>query len=165
MNTGIEEVKIDLDDICNFCNEWDQIKHKYTNFSKEVEENNLIKIKNEIKKNKKKTDYDCIIGLSGGVDSSYATLLAWKLNLNPLIIHMDNGWNSKVSNLNINKILEKTNFDYETLILDWDEFKDLQKSFLKAGVPDIEILSDHAIFAYILNYSINMPSAPGRPYF
>ena len=67
---------------------------------------------------------------------------------------MDNGWNSKISNQNISKILEKTGFDYKTLILNWNEFKDLQRSFLKAGVPDIEILTDHAIFAYILNFSL-----------
>ena len=67
---------------------------------------------------------------------------------------MDNGWNSKISNQNINKILEKTGFDYKSLILDWNEFKDLQKAFLFAGVPDIELLTDHAIFSYILNFSI-----------
>jgi len=155
MNTNIEEVQISANGLCNFCSEWDQIKDKYTNFSEKEQQSNLESIKNKIKKNKNDTKYDCIIGLSGGVDSSYVTLLAWKLKLNPLIIHMDNGWNSRISNLNINKILEKTNFDYETLILDWNEFKDLQKSFLRAGVPDIEILTDHAIFAYILNYSLD----------
>ena len=95
-----------------------------------------------------------MVGLSGGTDSSYVVYQLWKLKLNPLIIHMDNGWNSKISNQNINKILEKTKFDYKTLILNWEEFKDLQRAFLYAGVPDIELLTDHAIFSYILNYAI-----------
>ena len=67
-----------------------------------------------LKKKIKRTDgnYDCIVGLSGGTDSSYVIYKLWKLGLNPLVIHMDNGWNSRISNLNINKILSKTNFDF-----------------------------------------------------
>ena len=103
-------------------------------------------------KNNKK--YDCVIGLSGGTDSSFVVYHAWKLGLNPIIIHMDNGWNSKTSNHNINKILDRTGFDYKTLILDWEEFRDLQISFLKAGVPDIELITDHAIFAYIIDFAV-----------
>ena len=69
---------------------------------------------------------------------------------------MDNGWNSSTSNLNISKILNITKFDYETLILNWKEFKDLQKSFLRADVPDIELVTDHAIFAFIINYALKL---------
>lgn len=156
MNDTIEDFYINSNGICNFCVNFDENKNKFTNFTPEQEKENLIKIKKKIETesefNNKK--YDCLIGLSGGTDSSYVVYIAWKLKLNPLIIHMDNGWNSKISNQNINKILEKTGFDYETLILDWEEFRELQISFLKASVPDIELLTDHAIFAYILNYAI-----------
>lgn len=151
MNDTIEEFKIYDDGICNFCQSYNDEKFIYSEDQIEI---NLKNIKKKIKQETSKSKYDCVIGLSGGTDSSYAVYLAWKLGINPLIIHMDNGWNSKISNQNINKILEKTNFDFKTLILDWEEFKELQISFLKAGVPDIELLTDHAIFAYILNFAL-----------
>ena len=153
MNETINEFKVNSEGVCNFCLEWDQQKNDFINLKKEEEINNLENFKNKILNNKQ-NNYDCVVGLSGGVDSSYVIYLLWKLKLKPIIIHMDNGWNSKISNSNINKILEKTNFDFETLVLNWKEFKDLQKSFLKANVPDIELVTDHAIFAYIINYAL-----------
>ena len=155
MNSQINEFKLIKDGICNFCFEWEENKRKYTDFTEEKVKFKLSSIVRLIKENSKHQKYDCVVGLSGGIDSSFVVYQLWKLNLNPLVIHMDNGWNSKTSNQNINKILEKTGFDFKTLILDWEEFKDLQKSFLFAGVPDIELLTDHAIFSYILNYAIN----------
>ena len=154
MNSSINEFYTNNDGICNFCTDWDLKKSSYRDFSEKQEKQNLHNLKNEIIKSNPKGKYDCIIGLSGGTDSSYVTYLAWKMGLNALVIHMDNGWNSKISNLNIDRLLDKTGFDYKTLILNWNEFKDLQKSFLKAGVPDIELITDHAIFAYILNYAL-----------
>lgn len=152
MNDSIKEFKLNKIGLCNFCEEWEKKKNLFLNFTEKQIDKNLKDIK--IKLNASKKKFDCIIGLSGGADSSYVVYLAWKMGLNPLIIHMDNGWNSKISNSNINKILEKTKFEYKTLILNWNEFKDLQVSFLKAGVPDIELITDHAIFAYILNYAL-----------
>jgi N-acetyl sugar amidotransferase len=104
--------------------------------------------------------YDCLIGLSGGVDSSF---LAWNLvemGLKPLAVHFDNGWNSETSVANIKKILDVCGIDLHTLVVDWDEFRDLQLAFLKAGVPDLEIPTDHAIVALQLNYAVKM----GIPY-
>ena len=152
MNNSVKEFNLDASGTCNFCREWELKKNNHLNFSSEKENLNLENFKKKVKR----TDgnYDCIVGLSGGTDSSYVIYRLWKLGLNPLVIHMDNGWNSRISNLNINKILSKTNFDFETLILNWKEFRDLQKSFLFAGVPDIELITDHAIFAYVINYAI-----------
>ncbi len=152
MNDSIKEFKLNKIGLCNFCEEWEKKKNFFLNFTEKQIDKNFKEI--NIKLNVSKNKYDCIIGLSGGADSSYVVYLAWKMGLNPLIIHMDNGWNSKISNSNISKILEKTKFEYKTLILNWREFKDLQVSFLKAGVPDIELITDHAIFAYILNYAL-----------
>ena len=109
---------------CNFCVEWENNYNKYTNFTEKKIIDNLSEIKRKILFTKNHNKYDCVIGLSGGTDSSYVVYHAWKLGLNPIIIHMDNGWNSKTSNYNINKILDKTKFDFKTLILDWSEFKD-----------------------------------------
>ena len=98
-----------------------------------------IKISGEGKK------YDCITGVSGGVDSTYLTYTAKKLGLNPLIVHFDNGWNSELAVKNIENIISTLGFDLYTLVVDWDEFKDLQLSYLHASVVDIEALTDHAI--------------------
>ena len=91
--------------------------------------------------------YDSIIGLSGGVDSSYTAWLAHKLGLRPLAVHLDNGWNSEIAVANIHNLVQRCGFDLVTLVIDWPEFRDLQRAFIQAGVVDIEMLSDHAITA------------------
>lgn len=154
MNETIEEFKLDESGMCNFCLEWNKKKSTYLNFTKEEENKNLENLKKKLLKLRK--NYDCIVGLSGGTDSSFVIYKLWKMGIKPLVIHMDNGWNSSISNLNISKILNKTQFDYETLILNWKEFKDLQTSFLRANVPDIELVTDHAIFAFIINYALKL---------
>lgn len=152
MNDTITEFNLDNSGKCNFCLDWENKKSLYSNFTEEEENRNLDTLKKKIKKSN--NDYDCIVGLSGGTDSSFVIYKLWKMGIKPLVIHMDNGWNSKVSNSNISRILDKTKFDFKTLVLNWNEFKDLQKSFLKANVPDIELTTDHAIFAYIINYAL-----------
>jgi N-acetyl sugar amidotransferase len=87
------------------------------------------------------------MGLSGGVDSTYVALQARRLGLRPLAVHLDNGWNSELAVHNINEIVNRLGIDLHTLVIDWAEFRDLQRAYLKASVVDIEVLSDHAIFA------------------
>jgi N-acetyl sugar amidotransferase len=91
--------------------------------------------------------YDCIIGLSGGVDSSYVAYLLKKNGVRPLAVHLDNGWNSELAVKNVENIVRKLEIDLTTHVIDWPEFRDLQRSFFKAGVIDIEMLTDHAILA------------------
>ena len=146
-----ENIHFDADGICNYCKDFLEKKDKYV-FSKEEEINNLELIKKKIFEIKN-GEYDLITGISGGVDSSYLLYLIKKLNLNPLVIHFDNGWNSNLAVTNIKNILDKTQFDYITEVVDWDEFKSLQRSFLKSGVVDIEILTDHAITATLYKYA------------
>lgn len=93
--------------------------------------------------------YDCIIGISGGVDSTYVAWLVKKHGLRPLAVHLDNGWNSELAVSNIQKTLEKLGIDLYTHVIDWAEFRDLQVSFLKASTPDGEVPTDHAIFALL----------------
>ncbi len=107
----------------------------------------LEKIASEIKNAGKNQPYDCIMGLSGGVDSTYVAYLAKKLELRPLAVHFDNGWNSELAVMNIENIITKLGFDLFTYVINWDEFKDLQIAYLKASVVDIEAITDHAIFA------------------
>ncbi len=99
----------------------------------------------EIKAHGKEKKYDCITGVSGGVDSTYLALQAKKLGLRPLIVHFDNGWNSEMAVKNIENIISRLGFDLYTLVVDWEEFKDIQLSYLKASVVDIEAITDHAI--------------------
>lgn len=110
----------------------------------------LQKIVDKIKVEGKNKKYDCITGVSGGVDSTYVCYLAKKYNLRPLIVHFDNGWNSEQAVKNIQNIISKLGFDLYTLVVDWNEFKDIQLSYFKAGVIDIEAITDHAIIATMM---------------
>ncbi|WP_282780617.1 N-acetyl sugar amidotransferase [Phaeodactylibacter xiamenensis] len=130
------------------------ISNYYTEFKKAKEENvyegelgkkKLNEIVLQIKGKGKNKKYDCITGVSGGVDSTYVALKAKELGLRPLIVHFDNGWNSERANQNIQNIIENTGFDLYTLVVDWNEFRDLQRAYFKANVVDIEALTDHAI--------------------
>lgn len=93
--------------------------------------------------------YDCIMGLSGGVDSTYVALQARRLGLRPLAVHLDNGWNAELAVQNIEQIVSRLDIDLHTHVIDWNEFRDLQRAHLKASVIDIEVVSDHAIFAVL----------------
>lgn len=107
----------------------------------------LEKMAETIRTEGKNQPYDCIMGLSGGVDSTYVAYLAKKLGLRPLAVHFDNGWNSELAVMNIENIITKLGFDLFTYVINWEEFKDLQIAYLKASVVDIEAITDHAIFA------------------
>lgn len=125
---------------CNHCIDW----YKYNNGETTLKQ--IEPIISEIKAHAKNHKYDCILGLSGGVDSSYIAHLAKKeFKLNPLIVHLDNGWNSKTAVRNIKKIVQKNEYDLYTYVIDWEEFKQMQQAYFKAGVIDIEALTDHAI--------------------
>ena len=145
-----KNINFDKDGTCNYCGEFNDRVKNYI-FTEEQEKKNLEKIKKKLTSNNSK--YDAIIGLSGGVDSSYVCYLAHKMGLRCLLIQMDNGWNSKISTSNINKIIKKTGFDYYNYLLNWNEFKDLQRSFIKAGVIDLEVLTDHAVWAVLFKYT------------
>ena len=137
--------------------------HYYTNFIKNIipiwkNDNSkfyqLEKIADKIKKDSKKNDFDCIIGISGGVDSSYLVYLAKEiLGLRPLIYHVDAGWNSQLAVSNIEKIIDKLNLDLHTDVIYWPEMKDLQLSFFKAQVPHLDTPQDHAFFSSMYNYA------------
>lgn len=102
-----------------------------------------------IKRAGKGKEYDCIIGVSGGVDSTYVAYLTRQYGLRALAVHLDNGWNSELAVKNIERVLRTLNIDLYTHVIDWEEFRDLQRAFLKASTPDGEIPSDHAIFALL----------------
>jgi N-acetyl sugar amidotransferase len=118
-------------------------------FNTEKDRPKLDEIIKKIKAQGKDKDYDCIIGVSGGIDSTYVAYLVKKLGLRPLAVHFDNGWNSELAVKNIEQVLNKLDIDLHTFVINWEEFKSLQYAFLKASTPDSEIPTDHAISALL----------------
>jgi len=137
-------ISFDEKGVCNHCKEYTGTAEKklLPPTQRDAELKNIISL---IKSEGKGKKYDCILGISGGTDSSYMAYLAKKNGLRPLIVHFDNGWNSELAVKNIENILSKLEFDLETFVIDWEEFKDIQLAYLKAGVIDIEAITDHAI--------------------
>lgn len=153
MDTTDPEIKFDSNGRCDYCdNYYNKILPSWNPEGKAEQLNKIVK---KIKKSGKGKKYDCIIGLSGGVDSSYLVYYAKaKLGLRPLIISVDTGWNLNIANKNIDKIIKKLNLDVETIIVDWEEMKDLQRAFLKSQVPYQDLVQDHAIFAGLYNTAV-----------
>ncbi|GMU86072.1 MAG: hypothetical protein AMXMBFR48_13140 [Ignavibacteriales bacterium] len=146
LDSEISDILFNDDGVCNYCLTYREQagKELLNTVPREFELNRIV---DAMKKKGRGKNYDCIIGLSGGVDSSYVALLTKRLGLRALAVHLDNGWNSEISVKNIKNIVEKLGLDLHTHVIDWEEFKDLQVAFLKAGVVDIELLTDHAISA------------------
>ena len=146
-DTTIPDIRFDENGVCNFCHIHDELDRMYplNEHGKTLLENMIARIKQH-GKNKR---YDCIIGVSGGRDSTYTIYKAVQLGLRPLAVHFDNGWNSEIAVNNIYKSTNKYNIDLETKVADWEEFKDLQISFLEASVSDAEIPTDVAIHAVL----------------
>ncbi|MBN4062333.1 MAG: ExsB family protein [Flavobacteriales bacterium] len=143
-----DEPSINFDEhgVCNYCINYDKSAAEFI-FRDEGREEKLHQVISKIKSCGKGKKYDCVLGVSGGVDSTFLAYKVKQFGLRPLVVHLDNGWNSELAVKNIEGILEKLGFDLYTYVIDWEEFKDLQLSFLKASVIDLEVTSDHAIFS------------------
>lgn len=148
MDTSDPEIVFETDGSCNHCDRYDSLVDSRVFRGQEAKEK-LAEAVSRIKKSGKNKEYDCIIGVSGGVDSTYVAYLVKEMGLKPLAIHFDNGWNSELAVSNIEKTLDKLEIDLFTYVIDWDIFSDLQKAFLKASTPDGEIPTDHAINALL----------------
>jgi N-acetyl sugar amidotransferase len=140
------DIRFDEKGICNYYYAYKQAEAEKV-IPAEEGRKKLESIAAEIRAAGEGKPYDCIMGLSGGVDSSYVAWIAKSLGLRPLAVHFDNGWNSELSVKNIENIVSRLGFDLYTYVINWDEFRDLQLAYLKASVVDIEAITDHAIFA------------------
>lgn len=138
------DITFDEKGICNYYYEFIKQKEKSVPDAA-LAQVQLQQMVDKIKQEGAGKKYDCITGVSGGVDSTYLALTAKRMGLRPLIVHFDNGWNSELAVKNIENIISRLGFDLYTLVVDWDEFKDLQLAYLKASVVDIEAITDHAI--------------------
>lgn len=147
MDTSVPDIEFDVAGICNYCRAASE-RLAREHFVGEAHAGKLENLIADIKREGAGKRYDCIIGVSGGVDSSYtAYLVKRKYGLRPLAVHFDNGWNSELAVQNIERLLKELDIDLYTNVVDWDEFKDIQLAFLKASVANCEIPTDHAIVA------------------
>lgn len=146
MDTTDPNIVFDDEGICNHCEEYKNIRaaHSYMGEQSDNTFNSLI---SKIKAKGKNKNYDCVVGLSGGIDSSYVAYIAKKNGLRVLGVHMDNGWNSEEAVQNIKNIAKILDIDYESHVLDWEEFKDIQLAFLKASIPEADTPTDIAILS------------------
>lgn len=147
-------ITFDVEGICNHCKSYDLAEERFVKTG-ETAKQELAALIADIKNSGVGKSYDCILGVSGGVDSSYLALKAKELGLRVLAVHFDNGWNSELAVKNIEGVLAKLDIDLFTFVVDWDEFKDLQLALLKASVVDIELATDHAMLATLYQLALD----------
>lgn len=145
-NIADPDIRFDEQGVCNYYHEYKKAEQRDV-LTGDAGKVKVAELAARIKAAGKGKPYDCLIGLSGGVDSTYVAYLVKQLGLRPLAVHLDNGWNSELAVKNIENIVTRLGIDLYTLVVNWEEFRDIQLSYLKASVVDIEVVSDHAIFA------------------
>lgn len=153
MDTSDSSIVFDSRGWCDYCNNYyDNILPNW--HTDERGKTEIMSMVDKIKRDGRGKPHDCLIGLSGGVDSSYVTWLAKeKFGLRPLLYHVDAGWNSQQAVNNIEKLVDGLSLDLFTEVVDWPEMRDLQLAFFKAGVPHLDTPQDHAFFAGLYNFA------------
>jgi N-acetyl sugar amidotransferase len=153
MDSTDSRITFDKNGVCDHCTTFlEEVKPFWYTGDKGLA--HITKIADQIKKAGKGKDFDCIIGMSGGIDSSYLLYLAKeKLGLRPLVFHVDAGWNSEQAVSNIEQMIDRLGLDLYTEVIDWQEMKDLQLSFFKSGVSHIDTPQDHAFFATMYKFA------------
>lgn len=148
MDTSDPDIQFDEQGICNHCTSFiDRLQSRqYVKGESEAIWSHYVEV---IKQHGKGKQYDCIVGISGGVDSCYTAYLCKKHGLRALLIHMDNGWDTEIAVNNIITLAKELDFDYMSYVLDWEEFKNIQLAYLKASSVDLEMPTDVAILACI----------------
>jgi N-acetyl sugar amidotransferase len=153
MDTTDAGIAFDAHGVCDQCRNFtEHVKPNWHPDEKGWER--LARTADKIRAAGKGRDFDCILGMSGGVDSSYLTYVAKeKMGLRPLVFHVDAGWNSDLAVSNIERVVEGLGLDLFTEVIDWDEMRDLQLAFFKAGLPNIDTPQDHAFFATMYKFA------------
>ena len=154
MDTTDSKITFDENGVCDHCRNFDKNIKPYWN-PNENKMDELLKLADKIRRTGTGKDYDCILGLSGGADSSYLAYIAKEvLHLRPLIFVVDTGWNLNVAVENIEKIVKGLDLDMYTEVINWKEMSDLQLAFFKAQISSQDFPQDHAIFAGLYNYAV-----------
>ena len=155
MDTSDPHIHFDEQGVCDYCNNFENaIKPSWNTNDKGKAQ--LQQLAAKIKNEGEGKDFDCIIGLSGGLDSSYAAHIAVnKMGLKPLLYHVDAGWNTDQAVGNIEKLVDGLGLDLYTDVINWQEMKDLQLAFLKSGIPDQDLPQDAAFFSSLYKFARN----------
>jgi N-acetyl sugar amidotransferase len=153
MDTTDPDIVFDEQGVCNHCRLSDRILPLRVPAPQEARRR-LAALVAKIKSSGRNREYDCVLGVSGGIDSSYLAVVAAELGLRPLAVHFDNGWDSELAVGNIERLLNRLGIDFFTYVVDWTEFRDLQLAFLRASTPDCEIPTDHAIFSVVRQIAV-----------
>jgi len=153
MDTSDAEIVFDDQGVCNHCHHFDtRIKPRW--HPNEKGRAILEGLLEEVRQAGKNQEYDSILGLSGGIDSSYLALKVKEFGLRPLVMHVDAGWNSELAVSNIEKIVKHCGFELHTHVMDWEEMRDLQLAYLRSGVANQDVPQDHAFFASIYHFAM-----------
>lgn len=152
MDTSDSRITFDASGVCDHCRTFytKVLPHWHTD---ERGQGELRAMVEQIKAAGQGKDFDCIIGMSGGIDSSYLTYVATQFGLRPLVFHVDAGWNSQEAVNNIEKLVDKLQLDLFTEVINWEEMRDLQLAYFKSGVPHIDTPQDHAFFATMYKFA------------
>jgi len=152
IDTSDPEIVFDASGVCNHCREFDTTTRARW-FPNEEGARRLQAIVEQMKADGTGQEYDCIIGLSGGVDSSYLALKVAEWGLRPLVVHVDAGWNSELAVANIEKIVKHCNYDLHTHVVDWEEMRDLHLAYLRAGIANQDVPQDHVFFSSLYHFA------------
>jgi len=153
MDSSDSNILFDQNGICDHCMTfYNNIKpHWHTDEKGKFKLEELV---SKIKKEGEGKDFDCLMGMSGGIDSSYLLhVMTKQFGLRPLVFHVDAGWNSQIAVNNIEKLVDGLGLDLYTEVINWEEMKELQLAFFKSGVPHIDVPQDHAFFATMYRFA------------
>jgi N-acetyl sugar amidotransferase len=152
MDTSDSHITFDVKGVCDHCQTYyaKVLPNWHTDERGARELRRMVEM---IKASGRGKDFDCIVGMSGGIDSSYLTYIATRLGLRPLVFHVDAGWNSQEAVSNIERLIDNLRLELYTEVIDWEEMRDLQLAFFKSGVPHIDTPQDHAFFATMYKFA------------
>lgn len=152
MDTSDPDITFDDAGVCNHCRTFVEVtaKHWYPGPEGKARLEALVA---QVRESGRDQEYDCILGLSGGVDSSYLALKVKELGLRPLVMHVDAGWNSELAVSNIEKIVKHCGYELHTHVMDWEEMRDLQLAYFRAGVANQDVPQDHAFFSSLYHFA------------
>lgn len=150
MDTTAADITFDKKGVCNHCKEFLERSSHIIHENLDTKEARLQELIERVKASGIGKPYDCIVGVSGGVDSSWTLVEVKRLGLRPLAVHMDNGWNSELAQNNIANLVRGLDVDLYTYVIDWNEYRELMQAFFDADVIDVELLYDNTMLA--VNY-------------
>lgn len=154
MDTSDPSIIFDSNGVCDYCLNFQQKLLPIWHESISADISSLTRIADKVRNTPKKSPYDCIIGLSGGLDSSYVTYVATELmGLRPLLFHVDAGWNTERAVSNIEKLVDGLGLDLYTEVINWNSIKRMQLAFLRSGIPDQDLVQDAVFFSSLYKYA------------